>query len=53
MTGKELTACLKLGRAYIKGISQIRKKPEDIHREGCDIYGEDKMSYRTICRWAG
>ena len=38
-------------RAYIKGRSQLSIKPVDSHREVCNIYGEDQMSYRTICRW--
>ena len=30
--------------------SQLSTKPVD-NQEVCDIYGEDQMSYRTICRW--
>ena len=50
MTGKRANNVLEI-RAYIKGRSQLSIKPVDIHREVCDIYGEDQMSYRTICRW--
>ena len=38
-------------RAYIKGRLQLSIKPADINPDVCDIYGEDHMSYRTICRW--
>ena len=50
MAGKRANNVLDI-RAYIKGKSQLSIKPVDIHLEVCDIYGEDQMSYRTICRW--
>ena len=37
--------------AYIKGRSQLGLKATNIHREVCDIYGEDQMSFSTVCRW--
>ena len=50
MTGKRANNALEI-RAYIKGGLQLSMKPVDILLEVCDIYGEDQMSYRTICRW--
>ena len=50
MHGKRTNNLLEI-RAYIKGRSQLSIKPVDIHGEVCDIYGEDQMSYRMICRW--
>ena len=40
MTGKKANNVLEI-RAYIKGM----------WHEVCDTFGEDQMSYRTICRW--
>ena len=30
--------------------SLLGLKPVDIHREVCDIYGEEHMSHRSVCR---
>ena len=37
--------------AYIKAKSLLGLKPVDIPCEVCDIYGEGKMSHRSVCRW--
>ena len=51
MAGKQ--AANKLGiRAYIKGRSLLGIKFKDIHSEVCNIYGNNQMSYSTVCRWA-
>ena len=34
-----------------KGRSLLGIKPEHIHREVCDIYGNGQMSHRSVCRW--
>ena len=57
MTGKGASNVLEI-RAYIKGRSKLSLKPVDIHHEVYDIYGEDQMSYRPVCRqvakfWSG
>ena len=38
-------------RAYIKGRSHLGLKATEIHREVCNIYGEDQMSISTVYRW--
>ena len=38
-------------RTFIKARSLLGLKPADIHPEVCDIYGEEQMSYRYVCRW--
>ena len=38
-------------RTYIKGLSLLRIKAVDIHREVYGIYGAGQMSHRTVCRW--
>ena len=35
-------------RAYIKGRSQLGLRATNIHREVCDIYGKDRMSFSTV-----
>ena len=50
MTGKRAENVFEI-RAYIKGRSLLSIKAVDIHREVCDIHGEDQMSHRTDCRW--
>ena len=50
MTGKRANNMLEI-KAFIKGRSQLSIKPLDIHCEVCNIFGEDQMSYRMICRW--
>ena len=50
MTGKRAENVLEI-RAYTKGRSLLGIRAVDIHREVCDIYGEDQMSHRTVCRW--
>ena len=38
-------------RAYIKGRSHLGLKATEIHREVCNIYGEDQMSFSAVYRW--
>ena len=49
MTEKRAENVLEI-RAYIKVWLLLGIKAVDIHREVCDIYGEDQMSHRTVCR---
>jgi hypothetical protein len=39
------------GPITLKGQTLISIKPIDIHREVWDIYGDDEMCHRSICRW--
>ena len=50
MTGKRAENSMEI-KAYIKARSLLRLKPENIHREVFDIYGEGQISHRFVCRW--
>ena len=50
MTGKRAENSIKI-RACMKARSPLGRKPVDIHREVCGIYGEGQMSPRSVCRW--
>ena len=49
MTGKGAENSMEI-RAYIKVRSLLGLKPEDIHREVCNNYGEGQMSHSSVCR---
>ena len=39
-------------RSYIKMRTELGIKPIDIHEELVELYGEDAVSYNTVCSWA-
>ena len=50
MTGKRAENSFEI-RAYITARSLLGLKPVHIYPEVRDIYGEEQMSHRSVCRW--